>query len=112
MSRRTLLVVDSLGLSGKTKALVDLACGLDPARYRASVCTLNLTESPLLARLSERGIEIHEARCGDGLGLQVMGRLARLFREQRPDVVHCYNPRPMLYGGLVAQMLGIRATVG
>src|SRR5262249_40859951 len=33
-------------------------------------------------------------------------------RRLRPDVIHCYNPRTMLYGGAVARALGVRATVG
>ena len=30
----------------------------------------------------------------------------------RPAVVHCYNPRPIIYGGVAARLSGIRATVG
>lgn len=41
-----------------------------------------------------------------------MVRLGKVMRETRPTVVHCYNPRTMLYGGIVARTLGIKAVVG
>jgi glycosyltransferase involved in cell wall biosynthesis len=30
----------------------------------------------------------------------------------KADIIHCYNPRPMLYGGLAARAIGVRAVVG
>src|SRR5262245_4510633 len=111
-TQNVVFLVEALGLSGKTKALVDLACGLDPARYRPSVCCFDIEASPLAPRLLERGIPVHAVQCDEGVDLRVIGRLARLFRQVDPEIVHCYNPRTMLYGGLAAKLLGIPATVG
>ncbi len=107
-----LFVVDGLGLSGKTKALVDLACGLDPRRYRAAVCSLTAEDTPLTDQLRARNVPLYEIPCRDGLQLGMIWRLARLMRRVRPDVVHCYNPRPMLYAGLAARLAGVPGTVG
>jgi glycosyltransferase involved in cell wall biosynthesis len=107
-----LYLVDGLGLSGKTKALVDLAVGLDAARYRAEVVCFNDEPGPLTERLSARGVPVRQVPCPDGLNLGVLRGLGRVVRQLRPDVVHCYNPRTMLYGGLVARALGVRATLG
>jgi glycosyltransferase involved in cell wall biosynthesis len=107
-----LYLVDGLGLSGKTKALVDLVAGLDPARYRAVVAYINEEPGPLPARLRSLGVELVQIRCPDGLNIQVLRDLAALVRRLKPDVIHCYNPRTMLYGGLVARALGVRATLG
>src|SRR5438552_3041098 len=93
---RILYLVDSLGLSGKTKAMVDLIAGLDPQRFRASVICLDHEESPLEARLRGLGVEVAEVRCPEGLNLRVVARLAAAMRRSRPDLVHCYNPRAML----------------
>jgi glycosyltransferase involved in cell wall biosynthesis len=38
--------------------------------------------------------------------------MIRIVRTLRPDIVHCYNPRAMLYGGLAARLAGIRAVLG
>jgi glycosyltransferase involved in cell wall biosynthesis len=107
-----LFLVDGLGVSGKTKALADLACGLDPRRYRAEVCCFAREESPLADRMEARGIPVLEVPCPDGLHWGMVGRLARLMRRVRPAVVHCYNPRTILYGGLAAKLVGVRGTVG
>jgi glycosyltransferase involved in cell wall biosynthesis len=107
-----LYLVDGLGLSGKTKALVDLVAGLDPARYRAVVAYINEEPGPLPARLRSLGVELAQIRCPDGLNVQVLRDIAGLVRRLKPDVIHCYNPRTMLYGGLVARALGVRATLG
>ena len=102
-----LYVVDSLGLSGKTKAMVDLIAGLDPARYRAHVVYFKPEESVLEGRLRGLGVEPQEVPCPDGLNARVVARLARVVRRLRPVVIHCYNPRPMLYGGLAARLCGV-----
>src|SRR5436853_5944097 len=81
-----LFVVDGLGLSGKTKALCDLACGLDG--FRAEVATLDEGPSPLRARLVAAGIPVHDVPCADGLGLAAPWRLRALVRQVRPAVVH------------------------
>jgi glycosyltransferase involved in cell wall biosynthesis len=107
-----LFLVDGLGLSGKTRALVDLACGLDPKRYRAEVGCFDIEKSPLADQLRAASIPVHEVPCRQGLNFKVVWRLARLMRQVRPEIVHCYNPRTMLYGGLAAKLLGIRGTVG
>ena len=107
-----LYVVDGLGLSGKTKALVDLVAGLDPARYRAVVAFFDDEPGPLPDKLRALGVELVHVPCPDGLNLQVLRGLVGLVRRLRPEVIHCYNPRAMLYGGLVARALGVRATLG
>ena len=112
MARTVLLIADSLGLSGKTKALADLALGLDPTRYRAEVCYLDEEVSPLPAQLTAAGVGLHRVPVPRGLNPRALVGFVRLLRQLRPAVVHCYNPRPMLYAGTAARLLGIRAVLG
>ena len=107
-----LYLVDGLGLSGKTKAMVDLIAGLDPRRYRAEVVCFDPEPSALYDRLHALGVNVNQVPCPEGLNLSVVARLTALVRRLRPDVLHCYNPRTMLYGGVVARALGVRATLG
>jgi glycosyltransferase involved in cell wall biosynthesis len=109
---RVLYVIDSLGLSGKSKAMVDLVAGLDPARYVASVAYFKHETSVLEGRLRSLGVDLREVPCPDGLNMQIFMRLGALLRQLRPTVIHCYNPRPMFYGGIAARLLGVRAGVG
>jgi glycosyltransferase involved in cell wall biosynthesis len=105
-------VVDGLGLSGKTRNLLSVVSHLDRRRFLPIVCRFDAGESPLVQQLAAAEVPLHTIPCKDGLNPGVAFDVARLARSVRADIVHCHNPRPMLYGGLAARAIGIRATVG
>jgi glycosyltransferase involved in cell wall biosynthesis len=112
-SRSTVLhVVDSLGLSGKTRNLVSLVSQLDRRRYASIVCRLNDEASPLEGQLDAAEVPVYTVACQDGMHPGTILRLAQLAWSVKADILHCYNPRPMLYGGLAAHAIGVRAAVG
>jgi glycosyltransferase involved in cell wall biosynthesis len=104
VTRNVLYVVDSLGLSGKTLGLVNLALRLDPARYRPVVASLSPLDGGLVERLRAGGVQTVHVPCSDGLNASVVKRLLSLHKETSAALVHCFNPRPMLYGGLSAAL--------
>jgi glycosyltransferase involved in cell wall biosynthesis len=112
MTLSTLIVVDGLGLSGKTKALADLAIGLDRRRFRPTVVCFKKENSPLVALLERENVPVVELPISDGLNLRNLWQMLRLVARARPDIVHCYNPRPMLYAGLAARLLRVQSTIG
>ena len=63
-------------------------------------------------RLRERSIPIDFMPIRPGLRPDAIWKLGALIRRHRVKVVHAVNPRPLLYAGLAARLLGIRATVG
>lgn len=105
-------VVDGLGLSGKTQNLLSVVSHLDRQRFLPIVCRFDSGESPLVRQLAAAEVPLHTIACKDGLNPAVAFKVARLARSINADIVHCHNPRPMLYGGLAARAIGIRATVG
>lgn len=107
-----LYIVDSLGLSGKTRIMAYLAAHLDRQRFHPYICTLSDEKSILIDQLSEHGVPIHNLSCKDGLDFRMVLQIAKLIHACRAQVVHCYNPRPILYGGLAAKMTGGRRTIG
>ena len=112
---KVLYLVDGLGLSGKTKAMVDLIAGLDPGRFSARVVSfdsLDSEETVLDQRLRDLGVPMQRIPCPDGVNLGVVARLGGVVGRLRPDVIHCYNPRTMLYGGIVARLGRVRAVLG
>ena len=112
MPRTVLYIVDGLGLSGKTRTMVYLASHLDPNRFRGEVCTLSTEKSVLTEQLASRHVPVHTIASKDGLDLGAIVRIGKLIRSTRADVVHCYNPRPILYGGLAGRLLGVDARIG
>jgi glycosyltransferase involved in cell wall biosynthesis len=107
-----LYVVDSLGLSGRTKGFIDLALHLDNARYRPMFCSFDDEGSELVEQLHERKIPVEVLPLAPGLHARGVWQLAQLLRRHDIKVVHPVNPRPLLYAGLAAQLCGIRSTVG
>jgi len=110
--RPVLYVMDTLGLSGRTKGIIDLALHLDPQRYRPVFCSLGEETSELAERLHERKIPIEVLPVAAGLRPDGVWKLARLIRRLGIAVVHPVNPRPILYAGLAARMTGVRSRVG
>lgn len=111
MTTTILYVVDSLGLSGKTRALAQLATNLAPNRFRAIVATFEPPAGLLAEQLERANVPIVHVPCADGLQPTTLGRLLRVSRRIKPEIVHCFNPRPMLYGGLAAKALA-RPAIG
>ena len=109
MKQRVLFVVDSLGLSGKTRALTNLALGLERERYDSFVVTFAPPEGMLAKQLRAGGVPVEHVACDDGLSPSLLGRMLKLVRDVRPAIVHCFNPRPMLYGGLAAAASAVPA---
>ena len=107
-----LYVMDTLGVSGRTKGIIDLALHLDARRYRPVFCSLGEESSELADRLRERSVPIEVLPIRPGLRPEGAWRLGSLIRRRRIGVVHAVNPRPMLLAGLAARLLGIRSTVG
>jgi glycosyltransferase involved in cell wall biosynthesis len=110
--KTVLYVMDTLGVSGRTKGYIDLALHLDPRRYRPVFCSLGEEESPLVDRLRERSVPIELAPVKAGLRPDAVWKLRSLMRRHDVKVVHAINPRPLLYAGIAARLLGIRSTVG
>ena len=106
MPKTVLHVVDGLGLSGKTQNLVSVVSRLDRRRFTPVVCSLNPERSPIVSQLEAAGVPVHRVACRDGIHLGTAMQLARLAWSVKAEIIHCYNPRPMLYGGLAALAIG------
>ena len=111
-AQTVLYIMDTLGLSGRTKGIIDLALHLDPSRYKPMFCSLGEETSELAARLHERNVPIEVLPLAAGLRPDGVWKLAQLIKRHNVKVVHPVNPRPLLYAGLAAKLCGIRSTVG
>ncbi|HEU4728298.1 MAG TPA: glycosyltransferase [Kofleriaceae bacterium] len=111
-ARPVLYIMDTLGLSGRTKGYIDLALHLDPRRYRPVFCSLGEETSELVERLREHAVPIELLPLSPGLRPEGVWRLAALIRRHGIQVVHPINPRPLLYAGLAARLCGVKSAVG
>lgn len=109
---RILYVIGTLERGGAETQLVELASGLDRARFEPTVCCL-AGGGPLAATLAARGVPVEiVAAASEPRRLRALLGFSRLLRRVRPDVVHGH-----LYWGNVAaalggRLFGVRAVVG
>ena len=107
-----LYIMDTLGLSGRSTGIIDLALHLDPSRYRPIFCSLGEETSELAERLHERSIPIEVLPLPAGLRPDGVWKLASLIRRHKVKVVHPVNPRPLIYAGLAARLSGVKSAIG
>jgi glycosyltransferase involved in cell wall biosynthesis len=103
-----LLVCGSFSLGGSERNVLNIAAGLDPARFRVTVLGFS-GDGPLRAQLEARGIPVAVVGWSfDPRRLWVeYGRLRDRITEVAPDVIHLFN-YPTVYFGVAA---GVEAGV-
>ena len=83
---KILHVIDSLGIGGMERVVIDVANGLDPERFEQVVCCIS--------RCGEAADQLSgSARCidlgkGDKPDRLMPLKLASVFHRERPDIVH------------------------
>jgi sugar transferase (PEP-CTERM/EpsH1 system associated) len=106
-SSRRLHVVQlllSLNTGGQEVLCARLVERLDPERFTSTVLALE-DGGWLSRRLDDRGFRVRCLGASPGLQPGLVLRLARVLRDLRPDVVHCHNHKPIVYGGLATLLL-------
>ncbi len=98
---RVMHIVYSLQPGGMEFGVVKLVNGLDRRRIGSSICSTRPGE---LKALVAAGIPVFELQRRDGNDLRLLWQLYRLFRRERPDVVHTHG-WGTLFEGLTAARL-------
>jgi glycosyltransferase involved in cell wall biosynthesis len=87
MNIRVLEVIPTLRRAGAENMVVSLASRLDSGRFETGIVSLF---DPFPGGL-EPGVPVWYLGKRRGLDLRMVGRLARVFREFRPDIVHTHS---------------------
>jgi glycosyltransferase involved in cell wall biosynthesis len=101
-------VVYSLEIGG-AEILVAQLCRLQRSNgHDVSICVYT-SLGPLLEVLRAEGFHVHVI--GQGPVARTAMRFFRVFRNIRPDVVHCHNPAPTLQAAMAARLAGVTTIV-
>jgi glycosyltransferase involved in cell wall biosynthesis len=101
-------VVYSMEMGGAEMLVAQLSRLQRKKGHKVTVCAYSVLGS-LGEALVQEGIPVHVM--GEAHPLKTMLRYLRLFRELRPDVVHCHNPAPTLQAALSARLSGASCVV-
>ena len=103
-------VLLSLQPGGLENGVVNIVNRLNPDQFRSSIgCIKHAGE--FAARITSSEIKIYELGWRGGNDLILPFRLARLFREARPDIVHTRNAESFFYGYLGAKLAGVECII-
>lgn len=80
----------------------DVHVATPPGRFRATIEGAGLQYHPLQMERQGRN---------PFADLQTIGRLVRLYRELRPDIVHHVALKPIIYGSMAARLTNVPAIV-
>ncbi|MGX2040715.1 glycosyltransferase [Methylocaldum sp. MU1018] len=107
---RVLFLIDSLGMGGAERMLVNYLQHLDPNRYEPRVCVLRVRDgNPIAAEIERLGIPVDlipAPRIRDVVGIL---SLVRYLRRHRIDLVHTQLETVAVHGGIAARVVGIPA---
>ncbi len=99
---RVMYVIWSLGLGGAEQVIINLIRGLDRDRFEPMVCCLN-EEGAFAGLVKERGVPVFALRKKTGLDLSTIGKIRRLLKEHRVDILHGHLWGGNLWGRLAAR---------
>jgi glycosyltransferase involved in cell wall biosynthesis len=118
--REVLVLLDSIeSLGGAEKLAVELAVGLDPERYRRTLC-LTRDQSAFESlpeyrgareQLEAGGVEVLELGRASSLSLRPWLRLIRFLRGRRVDVLHAHKFGSNAWGTLCGRLAGVPAVI-
>lgn len=91
---RVLWLAKGLGRGGAEQLLATGAAYVDPARFHVEVAYLLPWKDALVPALRRRGLTVHCLGQRDSVDPRWVGRLRRLVRHGRFDVVHTHMPIP------------------
>lgn len=97
--------VYSMEMGGAEMLVAQLGRMQRAAGHSVTVCAYS-TLGPLGEVLRQEGLHVHVL--GESPVWKTVLRYAALFRQMRPDVVHCHNPAPTLQAAPGARLAGAR----
>jgi len=99
-------IISSLGMGGAEVMCENLVYELRAVGCDVTLVSLFSTKTPITERLEARGVDVRYLDKHSGLDLSMKGKLRRLLRELRPDIVHTHlNVTKYVFS--VARKLGI-----
>jgi len=95
-------ILHTLGTAGLQKGVVNLANQLNPMDFEISICCLE--KSGVFEKRLNPGTKVFVMNKPPGIDYVLPLRLAKLFRREKPMIVHTHDLGTYLYGAIGAKL--------
>lgn len=97
-------VTFGMSIGGMERVIMELCRYVDPQRYRVSICCIS-RRGPLADQMEAEGVPVHFCENQSKAGKDLRGfELARIFREQKVDLLHTHHMPAFVDSTLGAQL--------
>jgi glycosyltransferase involved in cell wall biosynthesis len=104
-------VIYAFDLGGSEQLSATIARKLHDRGYPISVCSLSGSDGPIRKQLEEVGIRCFSVGMGRVSRLRFLYELYKIFRREKPDVVHIHHVPLFIQAYLPARLAGIKRIV-
>ena len=104
---KIMLITPTLNLGGAEIMVENLANALIKLEHEVVVVSLYNFKSPITDRLESNKVDVRYLSKKSGLDISMIWKLKKLFKEEKPDVVHSHN-NAMQYAIPAACLAGVK----
>ena len=108
---KVLHLINSRGLYGAERVLVNLIAATDRNRYFPQFCllqTMNCPNQELLDTVASKQVQLHVMPCRRWIDPAAVRQLRKMLKEEHIDIIHCHGMKARLYGLLVIPGTSVR----
>jgi glycosyltransferase involved in cell wall biosynthesis len=100
-------VTFGMGIGGMERVIMELCRYVDPSKYRVSICCIS-RRGPLADQMEAEGVPVHFCENQSKAGKYLRGfELARIFRDQKVDLLHTHHMPAFVDSTLGARLAGV-----
>ena len=104
---KVMIITHDMKIGGLQRVVADIATHLDRNRFDPSVCALR-DGGPIAEELQKNRIRFFNiSQKNGGVDYLCFLKLRRLFREEKPDIVHTHNTQPFIDGTIGSILAGV-----
>lgn len=110
MKKKVFIIVPTLGTGGGEKLVIDLATNIDKSKFDVSIVCLFPKKNTIYEKIAMReGINIIYMNKNMGLDIKLIFSLIRLFKTNKPDIVHTHlNVMPYVLPAVITSKVKSR----
>jgi len=103
---RILRIVNSMDIGGLERGVYNLTLKLEQDNFQHVFCCLN-KKGHFGEELEKKGIKFYELHKKKGLGLNLIPKIRRIIKKEKPDIIHTHNTDPFQLGTLASLGLNV-----